>query len=964
MKIKRRGLASIALLAVFASALPAPFLTVPTVTAQIVNPAQAAAGIEALRLGRALLKRGQADQALLQFTTALQAFQQVKRPKGVAAANDALGDLYLQQGQYKIALRYYRDAYDSFNQAKAQQGVAENAVGFPDNEYNASLMLAKIGQANLQAGDIAGASSAFGQMYAAKPDPTRLANINKSDVVPSKPSVGGILGGSRPSLGGLLGGGKPKAPTVNVPTNIGGALGKTRAFVEYYRQTVIYSTRQLGAGRIAYLKKDYDTANKSFNEALGSVSLPLIDSLSQMRRVRAAARNALGDVALQQNKPKDAVKFYQEALKGAQADKRLDLTWPAQRGLARSQWLLAQSERDAKKSLAMRDSALAGYRDALATIETLRAGSLRADEARTTFLATTADVYDEAAQLAADSALLAANQPNGGTLTGAAANYAAEGFKFTEQGRARSLLEMLGETGVNITSGVPADLVKRKQDNLARQQEIAAQLTGLALNETDQDAPDAKKLDDELDQLTADYNAIENEIRAANPRYAVLTAPQPLSLSEVQQNVVDADTVLLAYHLSATASYLWAVTSNSLALYKLPPRDKVNEQARALRAQIIPARLQRRLVGIDVATDTRGLGVGVATLPPSEGVANFATASNALYQTAVAPAASVIGNKRLLIVADGALNYVPFEALTTATTGADYSSLPYLIATNEVAYAPSASVVGYLRQSAQPAPSGKSVLIVADPVFYGADPRARNAVASIATNAASGESRGLGLGLTSSLSDVSGSEVAPPNAGAAAGLPLGRLLGTRAEAQQITALARQNGGTADTWLDLDAAEGNLNARDLKKYRYLHFATHGLLNAERPQFTGVVLSLVGNKSGDGFLRTDEIFNLQLSRSLVMLSACETGLGREQRGEGVLGLTRAFMYAGAPTVGVSLWSVADNSTAQLMTDFYKKQLATPNASPTASLRAAQRAMIASKKFSAPFYWSPFVLNGDWK
>jgi CHAT domain-containing protein len=145
---------------------------------------------------------------------------------------------------------------------------------------------------------------------------------------------------------------------------------------------------------------------------------------------------------------------------------------------------------------------------------------------------------------------------------------------------------------------------------------------------------------------------------------------------------------------------------------------------------------------------------------------------------------------------------------------------------------------------------------------------------------------------------------------------------------------------------------------------VHVATHGLLNAERPQFTGVVLSLVGNKSGDGFVRTDEIFNLNLGSPLVMLSACETGLGKEKRGEGVIGLTRAFMYAGAPTVGVSLWSVADKSTADLMTDFYKRLLATPDASPSASLRAAQIAMIDGKRFAPPFFWSPFVLVGEWK
>jgi CHAT domain-containing protein len=113
-----------------------------------------------------------------------------------------------------------------------------------------------------------------------------------------------------------------------------------------------------------------------------------------------------------------------------------------------------------------------------------------------------------------------------------------------------------------------------------------------------------------------------------------------------------------------------------------------------------------------------------------------------------------------------------------------------------------------------------------------------------------------------------------------------------------------------------------------------------------------------------MRTDEIFNLDLGSPLVMLSACETGLGKERRGEGVIGLTRAFMYAGAPTVGVSLWSVADNSTAQLMTDFYKRLLASPNASPSASMRDAQVAMIGGKKYAAPFYWAPFVLVGEWR
>lgn len=374
-----------------------------------------------------------------------------------------------------------------------------------------------------------------------------------------------------------------------------------------------------------------------------------------------------------------------------------------------------------------------------------------------------------------------------------------------------------------------------------------------------------------------------------------------------------------------------------------------------LRAQLIPSKLQRRIVGIDVAEANRGLGVASAA---PEDVAPFVTASNALYKVVLEPAAATIGEKRLMVVADGALNYIPFEVLLKSADSGDFSTLGYLIKTNEVVYAPSASVVGAIKQQRTKTDS-RAMLIIADPVFNSNDARARKTTGAPAVDA---EVRGLGI--QGALADVAGSSApTTPNA-QMEGLPLARLNGTRTEAEQISKLAKASGGQADVWLDLDANEDNLGARDVSKYRIIHVATHGLLNAERPQFTGVVLSLVGNKSHDGFVRTDEVFNLRLGSPLVMLSACETGLGKEKRGEGVMGLTRAFMYAGAPTVGVSLWSVADKSTADLMTDFYKRLLSTgQGTTPSGALRGAQLAMISGKKYSAPFFWAPFVLVGDW-
>ncbi|HEY3026674.1 MAG TPA: CHAT domain-containing tetratricopeptide repeat protein [Pyrinomonadaceae bacterium] len=948
---------------------------VPTVSAHSLNPVAAPALLPpqqndqanaALQQGRTLLKQGKADQAISYLSKALKLFTESKNARGVAAAEDQLGDLYLRQGQYTVALDHYRKAYEAFRSGEmgdATTGAAAGAANVAgatagalaetaatanaDNGFNANLMLAKIGDTNYRLGKLPEASAAYAQMYVTKPEGVAAKATRR-------------FGG----LGGIMGGISTGRVSVEAPTSAAIGLLEVKKELDEYRIATVYMTYELGMGRIEFAGNNLEAAKKHFQNALdaGNGSLPGVGNLGQTRRFRAAARTSLADVALRLGNYKDAIKFYSEAAKGAKADKRLDLMWPAQRGAGRSNWLQAAQEKDQKKAASIRESALASYRDAIATIETLRAGSLRADESRTTFLATTKDVFDEASSAMAETALLNAPAP-GTPLSGKALDYAAEAFKVTEEGRARSLLDMLSETNAQVTAGVPADLLKRKQDNLDRQQEIAQQLTGISLSSDPQNQQKQRPsdLDSELDKLQTEFDDIENQIRTASPRYAALTAAQPQSLAEVQQKVLDEGTVLLEYSLGSDASYLWAVTSASVFVYKLPPRAMVDKLVTDLRAQLIPSKLQRRIVGIDVAANQqRGLGLGVDSVP--ENVSAFVAAASVLYKAVVEPAASVIGEKRLLVVADGALNYVPFEAMVKSAEGTDYASLGYLVKTNEIVYAPSASVIAAIRQQRNKT-AGKSFLLVADPVFNSNDPRAKGTVTASAE--ATAEARGLGL--ESAVEDVAGESA--QSSSSAQGLQLARLAGTRAEAEQIGQLVKKSGGQSDLWLDLKASEDDVKSHDIQNYRVIHFATHGLLNADRPQFTGLVLSLVGNKNNDGFLRTDEVFNMNVGAPLVMLSACETGLGKEKRGEGVIGLTRAFMYAGAPTVGVSLWSVADKSTAELMTDFYRRLLGPPAGlstvtSPAAAMREAQLAMITGKKYSAPFYWAPFVLIGDWR
>ncbi|HND21768.1 MAG TPA: CHAT domain-containing protein, partial [Acidobacteriota bacterium] len=187
-----------------------------------------------------------------------------------------------------------------------------------------------------------------------------------------------------------------------------------------------------------------------------------------------------------------------------------------------------------------------------------------------------------------------------------------------------------------------------------------------------------------------------------------------------------------------------------------------------------------------------------------------------------------------------------------------------------------------------------------------------------------------------------------------------RLPGTRREAQEILKLVPAN--QSFSALDFAASrELVTNSQELQKYRYLHFATHGFAS----QYSGLVLSLVDDKGSErnGFLMLEDLYNLKLNADLVTLSACDTGRGKEVRGEGIVGLTCGFMYAGAPRLVVSLWPVSDSATAELMTAFYQGLLK-EGLRPAAALRKAQLKLQQSKRWNSPTYWAAFQLQGEWR
>lgn len=880
------------------------------------------------KLGRALLGQGNSAKALIHLDNALQLFQQADERRGKAAAHDLLGELYERQGNYDAALKHFSTARQIFAGRTSQKEKK------PLSPYDADLMLAKIGRMNYRLGNINEAKKSFESMSNEKPS-------KKKSTASKLGGWGGVFTDSDIAKAGIV---------------AASAVGVAASDYQYYKQSIVYSAREMGLGRIAYFDNQPEEAKKHFENVLKvtKADLPFIGKLGQTRRFRAAAHTALGDIALSGLNYKKAVGLYEDAIKEATKDKRPDLTWPAERGKARALLLLASGEKSAKKAEKLRNEARAGYRGALKIINTLIEGSLRADEARTTFLASTNEVFVEASSALAEQALTSEGAQAGTPLKGMALELAAEAFETIEAGRARSLLDLLSETRASVTADVPSDLLKIKRDNLSRQEEIIAQING-----TDPSIEELKesldKLEARLNELQTQYDNNENKIRQASWRYESLTAPRPLKLAEVQQKVLDPDTALLEYSLGQDASYLWLVMREEIRLFKLPSRSVLSGEVEEMRKRMIPERVNASIFELTDSNDADQRGLFLSRKSAFMDPQPFTSASNALYRSVLAQVAPFIGTKRLLIVGDGPLNYVPFEALVTDSKGTDYTNLPYLIQTNEVVYAPSASVIAAIRGHAPTASASDSILLIADPVFDLSDPRAATLARTPRPQA---DQRAFGLDIAAA--DVEGKQFGSPLLRNAI---IRRIPATGKEAEQIEQYANRVNLKPQVWRDLAANEANVSG-DLSQYRVLHFATHGLLNAEHPQFSGLVLSLVGNPEGkDGFLRTDEVFNLKLGSPLVMLSACQSGLGKEKRGEGVIGLTRAFLYAGAPTVGVTLWSVDDQPTAKLMATFYDNYLTKRGTTPSAAMRAAQQAMIADKDYATPYYWAAFILVGNY-
>lgn len=480
----------------------------------------------------------------------------------------------------------------------------------------------------------------------------------------------------------------------------------------------------------------------------------------------------------------------------------------------------------------------------------------------------------------------------------------AAAFHASEQGRARALLDLLSEAKVDLAADAPLELRERER-------EVQHLISGLQLElRTAAGGEKAAVLRTRLEEAERDAWRVEAAMREGSLRYRHLQEP-PIEGVERLRVRLPPGRALIEYWLGERGSYAFVVTRDGFSALRLAPAGEIRAQVGELRAA---------LVGLQ---------------PPER----YAVVAHRLFQDLLAPALAAAGPvEELVVVPDGALHLIPFEALVTTLPerGARFEDLAYLLRRFTVSYAPSAAVLTSLGQGRAPwrRPGGSETRLVA----Y-ADPR---------------YDRPLAIECSGRSGDPA------PAAGSLRAERLEPLEGSRRE---VRAIAKRFGRGARVHVGAEASEGRLKSSpETAAAERLHLAVHGFVCESLPERSGLVFALDGGSAGeDGILQVREIFQLELSADLVVLSACDTGSGRLMSGEGVVGLSRAFFYAGASSLVVSLWQVSDRSTERLMTTLYEGL--ERGEDRAAALRRSQLALIdGGGRQAAPFHWAPFVLLGE--
>lgn len=511
------------------------------------------------------------------------------------------------------------------------------------------------------------------------------------------------------------------------------------------------------------------------------------------------------------------------------------------------------------------------------------------------------------------------------------ADFAALALAVSEKSRARLLLDLLSASQTSMRQDENAELLNRERELRGSVRSLVRYDLELSLQK--QNSSERADVSKRIAALRSDYQEVLARLREQRPQLATLERFEPVNLKQIQHELQDTDTLLLQYSLGERQSYMWAVTANSFSSFVLPPRKAIEEAATEI----------YKLLTARQGNQDQNEKDYQANVEAAESL--YLEKAKPLSQMLLGPIAAQLGNKKLLVVTEGSLQYIPFDALPVP--GAQSGQL--LLETNEVDGSPSISTLTAIRAERAGSHSSSKVLaVIADPVFSRDDDRVQSDGASAAVASASSQPE------NSSLAPVFrdlGSNNGPQ-----------RLLHSSEEADAISAAAPR--GTTMVAKGFDATRETAMGPRIREYQIVHFATHGFHDRTHPELSGIVLTMF-DRAGvekNGVMSLQDIYSLDLSAELTVLSACQTALGKDVRGEGLVGLTHSFMSAGSKSVVASLWKVDDRATATLMADFYHAML--QEGMPTgAALRAAKLKMLRDKRWHPPFFWAGFVLQGEY-
>jgi CHAT domain-containing protein len=884
-------------------------------------------------LGSAAVSLDQLDSALVYYERARVVRERIGYANDLALTLAYLGNVYFKKEDYPRARRYYLDAL-----AKAGPGVS------PEVSVSAREGLANV---LTELGDLEEAASIYREVLtlreaAGDPGPVATTRGNLATVLTRLGDHAGALAELDRARATFEASGDASrlAEILNKAGNVHIDIGNYEEALALHGQALKEAERASNHRERVRILLNLGFENGELGATGRALDLlreakALADSLADV----SAQRDALSNLATVHEKRKEyveALQYREEALAidrasgnrdkvamdlgnrgldkmwlGRDAEGRADLQagllLALQVGNPATLWKSTLNLADAYELAGDLDSARVLNDRAIQIMESVRIGAL-GEEEKAEFLDERSFVYEAQVNVLGK---LCRKHP--------AAGYEEASWTVAERGKAQALLDMLREARLDLTAGADSALLAERS-----RLEMECNAAGYMLRwgqEQSVSSDSLAGLRATRDDRESALSRVEERLRLQNPRLAELGASRPADLAALRTDVLeDPSTVLLEYVLGDSGSYVWTITRERIALHPLAARDRIQETAKRLRRGLERDALRLR-----------------GRAPVSSASTDIAWDQEAakLYTMILEPAAPELAHARsVLLIPDGVLQYVPFELLI-AGAPAEGGQPHYALSGKTVRYAPSCAVLMKLAER-RLRPEEKpmlSFLGVGDPVFT--------------ANAASEGDAARGAAVDSSFTI----------AGTRSGLdPLPH---TRTEVTAIQALFKPN--DTRVLLGKEASEKTLTEPGfLSEFRILHFATHGLPDERSPMRSSLALSYPEDPSEDGYLQASEIVRLHLAADLVVLSACETGKGKMVRGEGVLGLPRAFFYAGARNVLVSLWSVSDEATADLMTAFYQQMIG-HHRGPALALSLAKNQMIQSSRWSHPFYWAGFVLMG---